>query len=471
MTADHKKKLAAECFRKGNEAMVKGNFDYAVEMHGTAVQLIPDNLTFRQTLRGCEQRMYNNNKKGAKMVGFRLTGIRNKIRKARSKKDWAAQDQAAEEGLTLNPWDAQLNADMGEACYNLGYTEIAQFGYVNAVESEPENKELLRKLAGLYELRGNYSGAIECWRKISKIEPNNREVRSKITGLEAMQVMDRGGYEEAKTTQEVRRSAYDDYRLSTDKHAPDQVLGPGVSLEADLQRALRKNPADKGTALKLADFYQRQKEFAKAADVLKQALEASGGDYNIREMMEDNNLTRMRHEIDLAVAMTAKDEAGQKTVESLKRELHLREIEVYSARVERYPMDAGLKLDLANRYMKSKEFKKAIPLLQGATADQRRAAEVLVALGKCFINEGQDRLARAQFEKAVTKLNAQDHADTLCEAQYILGRLYERAKERDKAETAYHEVLSINYAYKDARDRLEALQGEGDDKPKDKDDD
>jgi tetratricopeptide (TPR) repeat protein len=460
---DHKKKIAADCFRKGNDAMEKRNFDYAVKMHSSAVQLVPDNLMFRQTLRGCERYLYGNNKKGARFsrMRLRLKGIRGKIRKARSKSDWTALDQAAEAGLTLNPWNAQLNADMGDACFNLGYTELAEFGFKNAVDNDPENRRFLEKLGDVLELRGNYSQAIDCWKKISKLFPNDGHVRAKITGLEASRVMDHGGYEGAKTTQEVKKTAYDDYRPTTDKHVPEAVAGPGVSVEADLQRAIRKNPADKGSYLKLAEIYRKQKEFDKAADVLQKAFETTGSaDFNIRQIIEDVELERRRHEIELARSL-AKDEAGKRNMDALKRELHQREIEILSTRVERYPMDAGLKYELAMRHMKSKEYKKAIPLLQQATVDQRREARVRVALGKCFIAEKQAKLARYQFEKSAEKMNAHDDPQLYCEAHYILGRLCEDEDDRDKAEKHYSDVLSVDYNFKDARARLERLQKGG----------
>jgi tetratricopeptide (TPR) repeat protein len=457
---DNKKKIAADCFRKGNDAMEKQNFDYAVEMHSSAVQLVPDNLMFRQTLRGCERRFYGNNKKGAAFARFRLRlkRIRGKIRKARSKSNWAALDQAAEIGLTINPWNAQLNADMAEACFNLGFTEIAEYGYKSAVENDPENRGFLERLGEIYELRGNYSQAIDCWKKISKLVPNDGKVRAKITGLEATRVMDHGGYEGAKTTQEVKKTAYDDYKLTSDKHVPDAVAGPGVSVEADLLRAIRKNPADKGSYLKLAEIYRKSKDFAKADEILQKAFEATGSaDFNIRQMIEDVELDRRRHEIDLAKSFV-KDEAGKKNMEALKRELHQREIEVFAGRVERYPMDANLKYELAVRYMKSKDYKKAIPLLQQATVDQRRESKVRVALGKCFIAEKQVKLGRYQFEKAIEKLNPHDDPPLYCEANYILARLCEDASDLEKAEKCFSDVLSVDYNYKDTRERLERLQ-------------
>ena len=121
----------------------------------------------------------------------------------------------------------------------------------------------------------------------------------------------------------------------------------------------------------------------------------------------------------------------------------------------------GSKYDLAMRLCKSKEYKKAIPLLQQATVDQRREAKVRVALGKCFIAEKQVKLGRYQLEKSIEKLNPHDDAELYCEANYIVGRLCEDAHDKEKAEKCYSDVLSVNYDYKDARDRLEHLQKGG----------
>src|SRR5580700_3076387 len=444
---------------KGNQALAKSNFDYAIEMYGKSVSLAPDNLSFRQSLRGSEYKKYQDNKTGAKLASMRLAGTRNNLRKLRGKKEWAAMDTVAEEGLIINPWDAGLNAAVGEACRNRGFLEVADFSYQRAVESDPDTKDYLQNLMEINEERGNYKRAIECAKRLTTLDPNNGKLRAQLMGMEAKQVMDRGGYDDAKSTQHVRRNAYDDYRPATEKYVPDTVAGPGVSLEQDLRRAIRKAPTEKGNYIKLGEHFQKQKDFDKASEVLKEALDATGGDVNIREFYEDNDLMNLRQQIEKAKSIAADDEAGQKRIASLKRELLLREIEVFSSRIERYPNDARFKYELGKRFIQTKEYKKAIPLLQQATVDQRRAASCQVLLAKCFLAEKQTKLARGQLERAVEKLNPHDEPETFCEAHYILARLCEDAGDRDDAEHHYGEVLSVNYAYKDARERNEKLQG------------
>ena len=271
--------------------------------------------------------------------------------------------------------------------------------------------------------------------------------------------MDRGGYDEAKSTQEVRRNAYDDYRPATEKYVPDTVAGPGVSLEQDLRRAIRKAPTEKGNYIKLGEHFQKQKDFDKASEVLKEALDATGGDVNIREFYEDNDLMNLRQQIEQAKSIAADDEAGQKRIASLKRELLLREIEVYSSRTERYPKDARFKHELGKRVHADEGLQQGDP--PAPAGDRRPAAGPgrAGAPGKCFLAEKQPKLARSNLERACEKLNPHDEPETYCEAHYILARLCEESGDRDDAEHHYSVVLSVNYAYKDARERYEKLQG------------
>lgn len=456
------KKIAADCWRTGSQAMAKENWDYAIEMFGRAVSMVPDNLMYRQSLRGVEYRKYNNNMTGAKMASMKLMGVRTKIKKARMSKDWQGLERAAEEGLAVNPWDAGLNADLGEACRNLGFEEVAVFAYQRAVESDRENKEFNVSLAELYEERGEYTEAIKVWQRVQKIDPLDGDARSKVTQLQGQVALDRGGYagkgdsDGGLDDQEVAR------RLG--RNTSGTVDGPGMSEEADLQRAIRKEPENAANYLKLADYYRRQRDLEKAAEIYQQAVEVSGGDVNIREQLEDVQLDILRHNLELAkeaVANNGEDDTAKRNAAALAREVLQREIEVLSSRVERYPSDQRLKFDLGQRFMRAKKYAEAIPLFQQSVNDQRLSADALVALGECFIHEKKGGLAKRQLEKAAPKIDKLDKPDLFKKTHYYLGRLCEEGNETAAAEDHYNEILEIDYNYRDTLQRLEKLQESG----------
>jgi tetratricopeptide (TPR) repeat protein len=456
-----KRRIAIDCYKKGNEALSKQNFDYAVEMFGKSVMLVPDNLLYRQVLRGAEYRKYRDNKTGASMAFLRLTGVRGKTKKAKLQKNWRELDRAAEEGLAINPWDATFNAEVGEAASHLGYQEVAVFAYEKAVEAEQNNREYLRNLALAYERRSRFVEARTMWERLLKLDPLNSEARGKITEMLTKDTIQQGGFEEAEKIQDVVMG----YEESVKGNVADAggLAAPGESPEADLRHAIRKDPSSPGNYLKLADLLRKEKRFEESIEIYEKALQVTGGDPNVRERMEDVQLDLGRRNRDLARQEAAKhpdDAALQQQAADISRELLLQEISILSTRVDRYPQDLRLKAELAQRYFQTGKYGQAIPLFQQAAKDARLEAVVLVNLGKCFLKEKKNALAEHQFKRAVSKLNANDHLKALLECHFYLGRLAEEAGRREDAIQHFNEVISLDYGYKDARERLEKLQGD-----------
>lgn len=448
--------VAAKCWRTGNEAVPKENWDYAIQMYATSVKLVPDNVMYRQSLRGTEYKKYGDNKTGASMTGMKLMGPKGTIQKCRMRKDWKGVAEAAEAGLQINPWDGQLNADLGDACKELGYKDVAVFAYVCSINTEPGNIEVNRSLAGILEEKGEYDHAVKCWERILKVDKNSGEARTKITSLAARTVMDRGGYEGAESTRNVLLN-----KKVAEQVGKGQADGPGMSVEADLQRLIRKEPANKDHYLKLADYYKREGQLEQAEEQLKQALQISGGDVNIRELVEDVQIALMAkaHTITKELLKQKPDDAElkQRAVD-MATELLKREIEMLATRVERYPQDMRLKYELGCRYMKVAKWSLAIPLFQQSRGDPRVKAESLINLGKSFNYDKKPALAIRQFEAAMPEVKFEEKPEVFKDLYYSAGRLYQELKNAKAAEECYQKVLEVDYSYRDTVTRLDGLQ-------------
>lgn len=464
---DRKKKIAAECYKKGTEAMSKESWDFAVTMFGQAVALVPDNVVYRQTLRGAEFRKYNNNKKGAGATSFlSLSSARSKVKKAKSQKNWDEVDKAAEEGMAINPWDAQLNADAGEAARQRGFSEVAAFCFQKASECSPENKDYLQAWAEVLENRNDFDNAIKIVERLFRLDPQNGEWRTWIGRLHTNKTIYKGRFEEAQSTQDVKQKPQMGYGESVREGATtNEPIGPGDSEEADLQRAIRRDPKNKDHYLRLADLYRRENRLEESLAQFKLALEASGGDVNIEERGEDLELEIAQHALErLRLTVPKGGDEAKAQYQSQAKELLERSIRVYQKRIERYPADLRLKFEQAERLMKAKQYPLATKLLQQASGDPRIEGPVKLNLGKCFIAQGQNGLALKQLEQAVAKINRMEQAEAFVDAYYMVGRLREAGDDKDGAIDAYTEVISVSYDYKDARERMEKLQGkaEGD---------
>ncbi|MBX3438074.1 MAG: tetratricopeptide repeat protein, partial [Planctomycetaceae bacterium] len=269
-------------------------------------------------------------------------------------------------------------------------------------------------------------------------------------------VRTRGGYQEAKSTQDV---AIQRARLA---NKPGEADAPGMSVEKDLQHAIRKQPEIVENYLKLAHHYRANRKLEEADQTLRKALEVSGGDPGIQEQIEDVELDRMRANLAIArekLAASPDEAAYQQKVQGLATELLKRELQVFSHRVERYPKEMNLKVELADRLMRIKKWPQAIPLLQKATQHTRLKARAHFMLGMCFMHDAKLSLARGQFERALPELSPDADLKMFSDAYYWAARVCEQLGDKPTAEKYYGELITHNYEYKDAQQRFEALQG------------
>lgn len=453
-----KRQIAARCWAAAAEALAKQNWDYAIQMLVQCAQLMPGNLVYRQTFYGTlREKKYKNNGSGASMASMRLMGVRSKIKKARTAKNWTDMDQAAVEGLTVNPWDGQLNADLGEASQNLGNDDVALLAYEFAVKSDPKNKEFWKGLAGAKEKKHDYTGAGNCWREIYKLDPLDGQARSMAQAMDAQGSIHITNMANANSTKEVTQG----YEASVKGKRDEAVVGPGESVEADLQRAIRKDPANKDNYSKLADWYRREGKLKEALEWFTKGYEVSS-DPSIKEQAEDVQLDMVRKNLDAARQQAKRnpDDAHlQEGVTALAKELLQQEIDVLTRRVDSHPKDLRMKFELALRLIRVRKFEAAIKLLQQASADVRMEGPVLLELGKVFLQQQQNSLAQRQFEKAVTRFSAADTPGEFVVCHYWLGRLAEEAKDLEAAEKHYTEVIAVEFDYKDAHARLMKIQG------------
>jgi tetratricopeptide (TPR) repeat protein len=342
-----------------------------------------------------------------------------------------------------------------EANKQLVLGEIARFAYQLACKASPMDKNLWTMLADHLEQRGEYSEAVKVWEQICKLDPQDLNAVRKITTIQTKETTHRGGYEDAENTRDV---------MAVKGGGParaGEAVAPGQSKEADLRHAVRREPERIENYLKLASHLKETKQFEAAYETMQKALEVSGDDPNVREQVEDYEILLMKYNVD-----QAKEQAGQagtdearKQAAALSIQLRDRQIEVLSARVERYPANLNIKLDLALLLMQLQKWAQAIPLLQRASQDPRLMTKALVALGKCFVYDKKLPLARGQFERAIPGLNPNAQPETFKECHYLLARVCEELGDQPAAEKHFGEVLVIDYEYKDARERLEKLQG------------
>ncbi len=440
-----------QLFQKGNQAASQGQFDYASDMFKTCVVLEPGNRIYAINFLNNLFKKYNNNKKGSKMAS--ISGIKAKtgMKRASLSKDWPGVIKSGVEMLKLNPWDVWALTTMAQACEQLDQGDTQLVYLKTALDANSKDVEVNRLCGRALAKVGQFDQAISCFHRVVQVKPNDVEALKAIGDLAVEKTISRGGYEEAETTRDVKQ------RDAHEPHPGEKVLTP----EEKLQKLIAKSPDELAHYVELADVHTRNDRLADAEAVLAKALEASGGDQNIRERHEDAQLRRARQQLSVA-EKRATEEGSEESVELAKRmksELNRLEMDIYRGRSERYPTNLNFKFELGIRMKAAAQYSEAIQVLQQARGDSKRKSLVHVELGECFQHIKQFKLALNNYEEAISSMTDRS-SDTGKLALYRAGVIAFHLKNRELAERHLNELAGIDFGYRDVAKWLDKLAHE-----------
>ncbi len=443
------------CYEKGAAVSAKGEFDYATDMFATCVTKDPANVLYVKSLLANLAKKYGNNKKGSKLASITGMGAKGTVKKCVMAKDWPGVLKAGIEYLKLNPWDVGTLTDMSRAC-ELMQCDEAQVEYLKmAIDGSPTDIEANRHAGRGFGRNGLFDQAVQCWLAVLKQKPEDEEAKRAIPNLQIERTIHKGGYEQAESTQDARKNKIMDDDDDEARLTPIQRL----------ERAIEKDPTQVEKVIELSDMFAREEKYSEAERALAIGIQASPGDIQLRERLEDVQIRFFRQQLEIA-KKKAEAERTPKSIEiynRLRDELISKEIEIYASRTQRYPANLGFKFELATRLQKAKKIDEAIALLQECRSDLKRKNQVHMALAKCFIEKKVYKLAMANYELAVEAAGSAGTEEKKF-ALYSAGTLAVHMKDLDKAEKYLSELANLDYGYKDVSkwlDKLAELREDG----------
>jgi pilus assembly protein FimV len=112
--------------------------------------------------------------------------------------------------------------------------------------------------------------------------------------------------------------------------------------------------------------------------------------------------------------------------------------------------------DLAIAFKEMGLIDEAISGFQKALGSKTNRLPTYEALGECFLEKGQAKMASAILNRALTEGNAGD--DKLVGVLYMLGRAAEDQGQTPQALEFYQRVFVVDIQFKDVADRMAALE-------------
>jgi tetratricopeptide (TPR) repeat protein len=445
-------------FQTGNDAALKQNFDYAIDMYKQACKLVPDNLVYRQALRGIERRKLNGDpSKVGMLVGARNQPLLMRAKSAKGKANHALAIELCEDAFVNNPWDVGAARIAAEAAEAAGWLGLAQW-YVETVQGNTKDVDFFKYAAHIHESNESWAKAIACWEQVKKLNPNDQDSSRQINALSAAGTIKRAGLEDTLDKRAATAAANDTTealdvkleRLKQEQLTPEQRLIKEIVAKPDAVHAY----------VELAEIYRMRNDLEKAEKVLAKGRKANPNDHGLASIYEDTQISRLKKARDSQQqrAQQYSEDAGAKAkLDQLNEMLNKYEIEAFRRRAQLHPEDPKLHFDLGVILARVGDHDGAIAEFQQArSGSPLQKLQALYHLGLSFEANNAPKLAERNYKEAVKLLEPEDK-DNFLALHYRLGRVAETLSNNEAAEEHYNEVAAIDYSYLDVAQRLKRL--------------
>jgi tetratricopeptide (TPR) repeat protein len=267
----------------------------------------------------------------------------------------------------------------------------------------------------------------------------------------ARSLLRQGRFDEARSTvDKVIAAATKSTEVANMLAILEGPVSPFAPRKDVLSRSDSRQSAD--DYLALATEHVQLGQFDEAEAAAAKALSLSGGDLAVRSQVEDISLARLQNNVAIARRLVEREPtpAHQQTLRRWEEELGRLELATLHARSERFPQDAGLKLEVAIRLKRAGNYSGAIQRLEEIAADHSLRPSVLIELGECWQHLRQFEKALDFYREAIAAGEKTYLLEPLKLALYRAGLLAAALGDRAEARESLERLVSMDPQFKDA---------------------
>ena len=451
------REMATGCFERGQQATVRGNFDYAMHLYLDGLRYNPRDVEGHKGLRECAL------KRRSVGQGGGLGAILGQAKGAWSQMLGRQKDAMLErvEALGRDPQNVTLLMQIMQTARRLDYVDVAiWYGEIAAEETlktRKPQKQVFTTLADMYESQRRFQDAVNALTTAIKIDPADRMLDKRARDLSASASIEEGKLESVSDFHDMIRD-----RRQAAASATQQVVRTREQLDAQYKELKAEFDADPTNLFKLqalAECQWRRGDVDDALGLLSKALESTK-EYRFKFRMDDIRMAELRRRI-RELDEQLETEPGRADLKAKRQEIVAQrdtfELAVFTERQQQYPTDMGIRYELGIRQHRKGLHDEALVSFQQATRDPKRHILALNALGKCFLAKGLPQEAQNQFETAIQQYELT--GDPLAkELRYNLAMVFEAQNKLPQAIEWYSGIVQQDYQYRDAAKRLEILR-------------
>lgn len=444
-----------ELYERGNAALEKKNFDYAIAIYGQVLVHQPGFYPCREALRAAQF------KKAGEKTGFfrKFVGSASnspQLAKAQILLRSSPQEalSAAEGVLNTDPNNTTAHKILAEAASALGYLKTAVLSLEIAFRNSSRDPEIAMRLAEALATAGDVARAESILEDVLRQNPADADVSQTLKNISARRTLKEGGYDKLSDgTGSYRDILKDKEEAVSLEQASREVRDANTvtRMIKEHKARLTSEPGSPRLLRALADLHLQNNDFDESIAYYEQVIANS----DINDAMVDKELTRAKTKrIDHQIATldtSHPDYINQ--FEALRAERVATQINDAKRRVEEHPNDLTLRFDLGQTFLEEGKIAEAIQEFQKSQNNPHLKTRSLFNLGQCFARRRMFDMAARSYQNALKEKLIFDEEKK--ELVYSLAHLLEQMGKRDEAIEQYKQIYEIDIGYKDVAQKVD----------------
>lgn len=463
---------AEEYFKKAEQAVKKGNSDYAIELYIQGLIIQPKASLERRKLHKVMTlsiQEKGGNPQGGMAVKFRVMPVQANIKKLTLQKKWDEAVIEIEKCVRLQPQHVPTLLALAAALEHIEAVDGAIAVLEEVIEYDRANVEGYRKIGQLWAKKDEPEKAISYWEKVVQYKPDDKEAGKAIRDLSAATMVKKADERKKQTGDESFKALLKSGEESSDLEKKQKVIRTDEDrLDAIRLKKedLKKDQTNSRLWRELGALYQDMKNWGHAEASYRKALEVNPHDLfakekigSLKEVRYEEDVKKAQGEVEAAKAAGLNGAELEQKIASLrqKEEQFLKfRVEEYDRRVKAHPTDYELKLKYGNILIQARQYDDAIKEFQKSVKDPKFKILSLNSIGNCFKEKGLFDLAEQQYHDAL-KFVADQDSELGKDIKYNLGVVCEKKGNKDGALGWYQKIMAVDIGYRDVSARVSRL--------------
>jgi len=440
---------------KGNDALQRDNFDYAIDLFNQVLAREPGLHEVRKSLRTAQLKKAGDG-----------GGIMKKLWSKTSSQPMVAKGeltlrsnpaealQIAEQILNNDPNNSGAHRLVVKASHALEFPRTAAMSLEALFRNSPKDKEVAIEYANALAEIGEPKRGERILAELYRANPTDNDLSQALKDLSARKTMDEGGYDSlADGTGSYRdilkneneaRSLEQQNRVEKSEDVTDRLI-------REYEARAKTEPNNLKLVRSLAELYAQKKDFTRALSYYDQ-LKASdlGNDATLDKAITDT----IARKLDFQVSQLEKNAADySEQVAKLQAEKQQYQLDECKRRVEKFPTDLQIRFEMGQLYFQAGKYTEAIAEFQKSRNNPHRRVASMNYLAQCFAQKKMYDLAARSLQDAIKEKPVFD--DEKKELVYHLAGVLEKLGKKEEAFEQLKLVYEVDSGYKDVSERVE----------------